>query len=177
MIPKRLELLCELVPKATVIAMLVDPDNKTGNYLAVRYGQEAARARGIKLDVRTATTEAEIDAAFALQADGFIIGADVFFASRTDQLLTLAARYAVPVIYWIRSFVTAGGLISYGPDYHELSRQVGIYAGRILKGEKPADLPVQRPTAFYLIVNLKTAKELGLTIPQSILARADELIE
>ena len=177
--PKRLELLCELVPQATVIALLANPDNAGKQY--VRSRQAAARAKGVQLPVLMARTEDEIDTAFAslgqLQAGGLVVEADAFFNSRREQLLALASRYAVPTIYENRGFTAAGGLISYGIDNAALARQAGIYAGRILKGEKPADLPVQQPTIFELVVNLKTAKTLGLTAPPLILARADEVIE
>ena len=177
--PKRLELLCELVPQATVIALLANPDNAGKQY--VRSRQAAARAKGVQLPVLMARTEDEIDTAFAslgqLRAGGLVVEADAFFNSRREQLLALASRYAVPTIYENRGFTAAGGLISYGIDNAALARQAGIYAGRILKGEKPADLPVQQPTVFELVVNLKTAKTLGLTVPPSILARADEVIE
>ena len=177
--PKRLELLCELVPQATVIALLANPDNAGKQY--VRSRQAAARAKGVQLPVLMARTEDEIDTAFAslgrLQAGGLVVEADAFFNSRREQLLALASRYAVPTIYENRGFTAAGGLISYGIDNAALARQAGIYAGRILKGEKPADLPVQQPTVFELVVNLKTAKTLGLTAPPLILARADEVIE
>jgi len=177
--PKRLELLCELVPQATVIALLANPDNAGKQY--VRSRQAAARAKGVQLPVLMARTENEIDTAFAslgqLQAGGLVVEADAFFNSRREQLLALASRYAAPTIYENRGFTAAGGLISYGIDNAALARQAGIYAGRILKGEKPADLPVQQPTIFELVVNLKTAKALGLTVPPSILARADEVIE
>jgi putative tryptophan/tyrosine transport system substrate-binding protein len=178
--PKRLELLCELVPQATVIALLVNPDNEMTEK-HIRITQEAARAKGIQLPVLQARTEGEIDMAFAslgqLQAGGLVVAADAFFASRREQLVTLASRYAIPTTYEWRGFPAAGGLMSYGNDNAAINRQVGLYAGRILKGEKPADLPVPQPTTFELVVNLKTAKELGLTIPPSILARADEVIE
>jgi putative tryptophan/tyrosine transport system substrate-binding protein len=178
--PKRLELLCELVPRATVIALLVNPDNKmTEPY--IRAMQEAARVKGIQLPILRAVTEAEIDTAFAslgqLQAGGLVVAADAFFVSRREQLVALASRYAVPATYEGRIFTAVGGLISYGIDNVAVTRQAGVYAGRILKGAKPADLPVQQPTTFELVVNLKTAKALGLTIPPSILARADEVIE
>ena len=178
LIPKRLELLCELIPEAISVGLLVNPDNRVGTEDTVRTAQEAARAKGIKLAILTATTEAEIDGAFEqLQAGGLLVNADSFFGSRRDQLVTLAARHTVPAIYAFRGFAAGGGLISYGPDLNALYRQAGIYAGRILKGERPADLPVQQPTTLQLVVNLKTAKSLGLTVPPSILARADEVIE
>ena len=178
--PKRLELLCQLVPRATVIALLVNPDNKmTEPY--IRAMQEAARVKGIQLPILRAVNEAEIDTAFAslgqLQAGGLVVAADAFFVSRREQLVALASRYAVPATYEGRMFTAVGGLISYGIDNVAVTRQAGVYAGRILKGAKPADLPVQQPTTFELVVNLKTAKALGLTVPPSILARADEVIE
>ena len=143
--------------------------------------QEAARAKTVQLHILIAGTESEIDAAFAtlarLQIGALVVGGDPFFAARREQLVTLAALHGVPAIYQSREFAEAGGLISYGLNFTAAFRQVGIYAGKILKGAKPADLPVQQPTTFELVVNLKTAKDLGLTIPPSILARAEEVIE
>jgi putative ABC transport system substrate-binding protein len=175
--PKRLELPCELVPQAAVITLLVDPRSVVAERRIITT-QEGARAKGIELAVLKASSEAEIDAAFEqLQASALLVSAGPFFASRRDQLVGLAARHALPAVYSYTGFVAAGGLISYGTDIEALYRQAGIYAGRILKGEKPADLPVQQPTNFKLAINLKTAKALGLTVPPSILARADEVIE
>jgi putative ABC transport system substrate-binding protein len=178
--PKRLELLCELVPQARVIALLVNP-NQPGDRI-IRDVQEAARAMGIQLPILRAGTESEIDAAFAslveLHVGGLLVASGgPFFFSRREQFLALASRHAVPASYTWREFAAAGGLISYGVKVTDSFRQAGRYAGRILKGAKPADLPVQQPTTFDLVVNLKTAKALGLTVPPSILARADEVIE
>jgi putative tryptophan/tyrosine transport system substrate-binding protein len=178
--PKRLELLSELVPQARMIALLVNPNNSNTERI-IKDMQEAARAKGVQLDVLKAGTESELDAAFAtlvqLHAGALVVGGDPFFNSRREQLVALASRHGVPAIYQWREFAEAGGLISYGSSLTASLRDVGIYAGKILKGAKPADLPVQQPTVFELVVNLKTAKELGLTVPPSILARADEVIE
>jgi putative tryptophan/tyrosine transport system substrate-binding protein len=180
LMPKRLELLSELVPQAKVIALLMNPDGLTIED-TIRDMQEAARAKGRQLAVLKASTEGEIDAAFATlgptAAGALVLGPDPFLNSRRDQLVELAARHAVPAIYEWRESVVAGGLISYGTSISGVARQVGAYVGRVLAGEKPADLPVQQPTRFELVVNLKTANALGLTVPPSILDLADEVIE
>ena len=178
--PKRLELLCELVPKAKVIALLVNPNSSSVERI-VQEVQDAARVKGVQLLVLKAVTETEIDAVFAslskLQAGALLVGSDPIFASRRDQLVALASRHAIPAIYEWSEFAAIGGLVSYGPSLIDAHRRAGVYAGRILRGEKPADLPVQQPTTVELVINLKTAKSLGLTVPQTLLARADEVIE
>ena len=180
LLPKRLELLSELAPQARVIAMLVNPSDPNAERF-INEMEQVARAKGVNLRILKAGTEGEIDDAFAslvqLRADGLIVSPNAFFVSRREQLVALATRYAVPAIYSRRQFATAGGLISYGSSLTAVYRRMGIYVGKILNGAKPADLPVQQPSIFQLVVNLKTAKALGLTIPPSILARADEVIE
>jgi putative ABC transport system substrate-binding protein len=178
--PKRLELLSELVPQAKVIALLVNPMGPQTERI-VRQAEETAVAKGLQFPVLNASTESEIEAAFAtliqLHAGGLVSGSDPFFTSRREQIVALAARHRVPAIYQWREFTASGGLISYGPSLSTAYREVGIYVGKILKGARPADLPVQQPTRFELVVNLKTAQALGITVPPSILARADEVIE
>jgi putative ABC transport system substrate-binding protein len=180
LMPKRLELLAELVPQVSVIALLMNPKSASGER-QIKDVQEAAREKQVQLRILPASAENEIDAAFAtlvqMRAGALVVGADPFFNSRREQIVALAARYAVPAIYEWREFAVAGGLISYGPSFPAVNRQVGVYAGKILNGAKPADLPVEQPTKFELVINLKTAKALGLTVPPSILARADEVIE
>ena len=178
--PKRFELLSELVPQAGLIALLVNPNNANAER-DMREVQKAAQSKGVKLDVLKAGTEDEFESVFTslvqLHAGALVVGADPFFNSRREELVELAARHAVPAIYEWRESVAAGGLISYGPSLTSIYHQIGIYAGKILSGAKPVDLPVQQPTTFELVVNLKTAKALGLAVPQSILARADEILE
>src|SRR5205823_423681 len=177
---KRLELLCELVPRAGVIALLVNPNNSTAERV-IQEVQQAAPTKGVQLHVLKASSENEIDTAFAslaqLHAGALIVGADPFLTSRREQFVALASRHAVPSIYAWREFAASGGLISYGASLTSALRLVGHYAGKVLKGEKPADMPVQQATKFELVINLNTAKALGLTVPQSLLQRADELIE
>jgi putative tryptophan/tyrosine transport system substrate-binding protein len=177
---KSLGLLRELVPKAAVIAFLGNPNNpSTEDQLKER--QEAARASGVRIAPLAAGSEDDLDAAFTAIAqqrhDALVVAADPFFFSQRDKIAALAARHAIPAIYGRREFPAAGGLISYGTSLADTYRQIGIYVGRILKGEKPADLPVLQPTKFELVINLKTAKMLGLDIPPGVLAIADEVIE
>jgi len=180
LVAKRMELLRELVPKANVIAFISNPNTPYAESEAGK-AQEAARSFGQQLHVVRAGTVQEIDAAFAtlvqLRAGGLLIGTDPFFSSRREQFVALAARHAVPAIFDLREFATAGGLLSYGASITEAYRQAGIYTGKILSGAKAADLPVLQPTKFELVINLKTAKTLGLVIPQSLLLRADEVIQ
>ena len=177
---KRLELLRELVPNATVIGLLVDPTNQASEP-QIRDVQAAALALRLRLLVLNASSEGDLQAAFSRFAeqrvDGIIVGSDPFFLSRRDQLVALAAHRAIPAIHYLREFAVAGGLISYGASLIDAFRLVGIYAGRILKGGKPADLPVQQAVKFELVVNLKTAKALGLAVPDKLLVAADEVIE
>ena len=177
---KRLELLSELVPRAGVIALLVNPNNATAERV-IRDVQEAARTKRLQLHVLKASSESEIDTAFAslvqLHAGALVVAGDPFLSSRREKFVALASRHAVPSIYAWREFAASGGLISYGPSLTLAFRLVGHYAGKVLKGAKPADLPVEQPTKFELVINLKTAKALGLKIPQTLLLRADEIIQ
>jgi putative ABC transport system substrate-binding protein len=179
--PKRLELLHELVPTATTVALLVNPSSPVLADTESRNVQVAARSIGLQVHLLHATTERELDMVFAswpqLAAGALIIGPDPFFTSRSKKLAELALRHAVPATYWLREFAAAGGLMSYGSSLTDAFRQAGVYAGRILKGEKPAELPVQQSTKIELTINLKTAKALGITVPLSLLGRADEVIE
>jgi putative tryptophan/tyrosine transport system substrate-binding protein len=163
-----------------VVALLVNPNNESTPRI-MRDVQEAARVKGLQLAILKAGTESEIDAAFASlveqQAGALVVGADPFFTERREQLVALASHHAVPAIYSVREIAAAGGLISYGASLTAVFRQLGTYAGKILNGARPADLPVEQPTRFELVVNLDTAKALGLTIPHSMLMLADEVIE
>ena len=179
--PKQLEVLRELVPTATIIALLVNPTNPTNAETLSRDLQAAARTLGLQLYILHASTERDFDTVFAtlprLRAGALVIGSDPFFNSRTEQLAALAVRHAVPAMYPFREYAIAGGLISYGDSIADAYSRVGVSTGRILKGEKPADLPVQQSTKVEMIVNLKTARALGLEVPTTLLARADEVIE
>jgi putative ABC transport system substrate-binding protein len=179
--PKRLELLRDLVPTATVMGLLVNPTNPTLMAATVREAEAAARTLGVELQILHARTESEFDAVFArlnqMQASGLVIAVDSFFTARREQLAELALRHRIPAVYQSRDFAEAGGVMSYGGSLAEGFRLVGVYTGRVLKGEKPADLPVLQVTKVELIVNLKIAKRFGLTVPLSLLGRADVVIE
>ncbi|HLX15362.1 MAG TPA: ABC transporter substrate-binding protein [Bradyrhizobium sp.] len=179
--PKRLEILHELVPTAINIAVLVNPASVALAEPQTRALQAAAPKLGLQLHFLNASTEGEIDAAFAAlaqrRADGLVIVPDTFFNVRHEQLAALALRHALPTIYQFRDFAAAGGLMSYGTNLAEMFYLIGVYIGRVLNGERPADLPVQQATKVELIINLKTAKALGLTVPASLLGRADEVVE
>jgi putative tryptophan/tyrosine transport system substrate-binding protein len=175
-----LGLLHELVPTATVVAVLVNPKNADSE-AQLKDVQAAAHALGLQLTVLTVSTEGEIGAAFTVLAEqrvgALLVLADAFLSSRIDQLVALAARHSIPMTHFQREFVAAGGLMSYGTNIPDSFRQAAVYVGKILKGTKPADLPVMQPTKFELVINLKTAKALGLTIPETLLATADEVIQ
>jgi putative tryptophan/tyrosine transport system substrate-binding protein len=177
---KRVELLHELVPAATQIAVLVNPTNPAGEDL-LKEAQVGARVLGVRLSALNASSESEIDGAFAMlvgqRADALLVHGDPVFIAQRDRIVALAARHAVPAIYQFREFAVAGGLMSYGASVADSYRQLGVYTGRILNGETPADLPVQQSTRFEMVLNLKTAKALGLTVPTSTLLRANEVIE
>ena len=180
---KRLVLLSELVPRVGVIALLFNPNNPNNATAErmIREAQEAARARGLQLHVLKASSESDIDTAFAslveLHVGALVVAADPFLSSRREQFVALASRHAVPSSYAWREFAAAGGLMSYGASLTSAFRLVGAYAAKILKGAKPAEMAVQQPTAFELVINLRTARALGLTVPQSMLVNADEIIE
>jgi len=177
---KRLDLLHELVPSAAVISALLNPNYQQA-VAQTRNLREAARAIGRRLQILNASTDTDLESAFATllqqRAEALWIAGDPFFDTRRDRIIALAARHRIPAIYQSGDYALAGGLISYGASFTDGYRQVGVYAGRILKGAKPSDLPVMQSTRFELVINLKTANALGLTIPQSILLRADEVIE
>ena len=179
--PKRLELLHELFPTATSFALLVNPANPALAEPVSEHVQAAARMLGVKLHVLYVSSEPELDAALGtaarLQVAGLMIGPDAFFNSRIEQLAALTSRHALPAVYQWREFTAAGGLLSYGSSITDVYRQVGVYTGRILKGEKPADLPVEQTTKVELFVNLKAANAFGITVPTALLVRADEVIE
>jgi len=177
---KRLELLSELVPRAGVIALLVNPNSSTAERV-IQEVQQAARAKGVQLHVLKASSETEIDAAFAslieLHAGALVVSADPFLSSGRQQLVALASRHAVPSIYAWREFAASGGLISYGASLTSAFHLLGTYAGKVLKGANPAEMPVQQATKFELVINIKTAKSLGLTVPPPLLVQADDVIE
>jgi len=179
--PKRLELLRELIPTANTVALLVNPTSPFVTENISRELQSAARTLGLQLHILNASTERDFDTVFAtflqLRADALVIAPDAMFISRSEQLGALTLRHAVPAITQFREFTVAGGLMSYGGSFTEAARQVGVYTGRILKGEKPANLPVQQIAKVEMIINMKTAKALGLNVPNTLIGRADELIE
>jgi len=177
---KQLGLLRELLPKAALVAVLVNPNNPLTNAVTMDV-QAAAAVTGYQIEIVNASDEGEIDKAFAtlkeLHADALIVGADPYFFARNDQLVALAARYAIPAFYELREFAANGGLMSYGASITDGYRRAGAYAGQILRGARPADLPVLQPTKFELVINLKTAKSLGLEFPATLLGSADEVME
>jgi putative ABC transport system substrate-binding protein len=179
-VTKRMQLMHELMPKAATVAYLMNPKNPNGE-MEMKTAQTAARSLGQAMTVLSASNERELDTAFAVMAqqsaDALVVASDTFFVWRRDQLVGLAARHALPAIYYLREFAQAGGLMTYGNSLTDVYRRVGVYVGRILKDEKPSDLPVQQSTKFELIVNLQTAKALGLAVPDKLLALADEVIE
>jgi len=178
--PKRLQVLRDVAPKATTIALLVNPGNPNTEFDAKEI-ESAARSLGLRILRVNAGSEREFDLAFAIMAEqgvgALIVNADAFFYARRDQLIELATRLAVPAIYELREFAMVGGLMSYGANIAEAYRKAGVYVGRILRGEAPGDLPIQQATRFELVINLKTAKALGLTVPSTMLALADQVIE
>ena len=181
LVAKRVELLHEAVPRTSSIAVLINPTSPTLTKTTIEDAQTAAHSVGLELHILEASTEHDFDAVFAnviqLRAGGLVIGTDAFFSSRLEQLAALSVRHAVPTVYHFREFAAAGGLIAYGGSLAEAFSGLGVYTGRILKGEKPADLPVQQVTKVELYINLKTARALGLNIPLPVVGRADEVIE
>src|SRR5262249_33687695 len=181
LVAKRLELLRELVPAATRVAVLVNPANAPNTEVTLRDVEAAARAMGLQIQVLNASTAREIDSAFASftgeRSNTLFVGNDAFFTSRRVQFATLTARDRIPTAYSNRDYVEAGGLMAYGTKIADAYRQVGTYTGRILKGSKPADLPVLQSTKFELVINAQTARVLGIEVPPTLLARADEVIE
>jgi putative ABC transport system substrate-binding protein len=179
--PKRLEVLRELLPKATTVAVLINPTSRGTGDMFLQDVIPAARTIGLQLQRSLASSDADLESVFASlaqqRADAVVISPDVFFNTRSEQIAALSLRHKIPTIYQYRKFAAAGGLVSYGSDETESYRLVGIYAGKILKGDKPGDLPVQQAIKVELIINLKTAKTLGVTVPLSLLGRADEIIE
>jgi putative ABC transport system substrate-binding protein len=179
--PKGLELLRELIPQSKNFAVLVNPANRVNLDIVMKGLEGPSRNFGLQLHILNASTEPEADAVFAklaeLRVGGLIISADTFFNSRAQHFAALTVKHAVPAVHTVREFAASGGLVSYGGNIRETHRQAGIYAGRILKGEKPADLPVQRATKIEMTINLKTAKALGLAVPNTLIGRADEVIE
>jgi putative ABC transport system substrate-binding protein len=180
LLPKRLQLLRELLPAAATVGFLMNPNGPAAE-LQVTEVQNAARALGVRLDVVPSSTAAELDHAFSVLAqrrpDALLLGADPFFQVRREQIVALAAEHAIPAMYEWREFVDDGGLISYSPDRTDSMRQMGIYAARIIRGARPSDLPVVQATKFELVINLRTARSLGLEIPATLLAQANEVIE
>jgi putative ABC transport system substrate-binding protein len=179
--PKRLGLLREILPSAAVIGVLVNPNDPLTASSETKAMHTAARSVGQRIEILQAGTERDIDAVFAnlidMRVGALVVAAHALFATQEHQLIALAARHAIPTLYWRREFAEAGGLMSYGSSLADAFRVVGVYAGRILKGERPGDLPVQQPTKFEFVINIKTAKALGLTVPPGLLVRADEVIE
>ena len=178
--PKKLELLHELVPAATLIGFLVNPNNQNAAS-HIDHAERAAKTLGRQLTILKAGRADELELAFAAGREkgvgALLVGDDPLFDVINQQLVSTAARYRIPTMYYVRDFVVIGGLISYGPSFDEMSKQAGIYIGRILEGAKPADLPIQQPTKFEFVINIKTARALGLTVPPALLARADAVLE
>jgi putative ABC transport system substrate-binding protein len=179
-VTKRVELMHELVPQASVIGYLMNPNHPSGE-IEMQAAETAARSLGKKMPVFKASNEPDLDAAFATmvqqQVGALVVSSDPFFWSRRGKVISLAERYALPAIYYLPEFAWAGGLMAYGNSLPDIYRLVGVYVGRILKGEKPADLPVEQPTKFDMVINLKTAKSLGIAVPDKMIALADEVIE